>query len=227
MSTIYTMKAAIIALLGLSLATFSCKKDSTPAADATVYMNLTAGNIRTYEITNNLTAGVSTNIVTSTTRDSSIGGKNYHVFTNSNGAINDYYNITGNDYNTFRNLIALANTAFANIYLKTNAVAGTSWSQTENITINIGVPTTIPLTITHTIAAKDLTRTVNGKAYTNVIQTTTAITSTSLPAGSLTTDIQSYYAPNYGLIESKNKITTTLLTGSNTDQVTILKSANF
>ncbi len=221
------MKTVKIAFFVLSLATFSCKKDSTPATNPEVYMTLTAGNKWNYEITNNLTAGVTTNTVTSSNRDSSIGGKNYHVFTNSNGAANEYYNISGSDYYTFRNLIALANTSFANIYLKSNAAVGVSWSQTENITVTSGVPTTLPITITHTIAANNLTRIVSGKTYTNVIQTTTAITSTSLPAGSLTTDIQSYYAPNYGLIESKNKITTTLITGSNTDQNTILKSANF
>jgi hypothetical protein len=221
------MKIATIAAFTLIIFAFSCKKGSTPSASNEVYMNLTAGNTWTYEITNNLTAGVTSNTFTSTNRDSSISGKNYHVFTNSNAAPNEYYNITGSDYYTFRNLIALANAAFANIYLKSTVAAGASWSQTENITVNIGVPTTIPLTITHTIVAKDLSRTVSGKTYTSVIQTTTTITSTSLPAGALTTDIKSYYAPKYGLIESKNKITTTLVTGSNTDQTSILKSTNF
>ncbi len=221
------MKIAKIASFVILITLFSCKKDSNTISDAKVYMNLAAGNTWTYQVTNNLTAGVTTNTVTSTNRDSTITGKSFHVFTNSNGGVNEYYNITGNDYFTFRNLIAIANTTFTNIYLKSNGTTGLSWSQTENITVNIGVPTIIPMTITHTVAGTGLSKMVNAKAYTDVIHITTSISSTALPASALTTDIQSYYAPNYGLIESKNKITTTLVVGNNTDQVTILKSANF
>lgn len=223
------MKIAGTAILALLILGISCKKkdSSNPETPAEKYMNLSAGNTWTYETVNNLTSLTTSNTVTSSSRDTSIAGKNYHVFTNSSGAVNDYYNITGNDYYTFRNLVALGSSSVEHIYLKDNTTAGTSWSQTITIAPFSGVPTTVPLTITNTIAEKNISRTVNGKTYTNVIHISTTLSSASLPAGSLTTDIHSYYAPKYGLIESKTKITTTLLTGSNVDQNSILKTASF
>jgi len=220
------MKTAPLALLVLLVAAISCKKSSSPAPESLKYMSLTTGNTWNYQTTNNLTAAITANTVTSTSRDTAIGSKTYHVFTNSNGNVNDYYNITGNDYYTFRNLVALGSSSVESIYLKDNAAVGVNWAQTINVAVP-GLPTTIPVVLTQTVAEKDITRTVNSKIYNNVIHTTTTITAASLPAGSLTTDIQSYYAPNYGLIESKNKITITLVAGSNVDQVTILKSASF
>lgn len=223
------MISARLAFLALLVAGISCKKSSSgnqqPLVDP--YMSQAAGNSWTYEQVNNITTLISTNIVTSTNRDSTINGKSYHVFTNSSGAVNDYYNITGNDYFTFRNLVALGSSSVEHIYLKDNASAGTSWNQTITIAPFSGVPTTVPLTITNTIAEKNITRNINGKTYDNVIHITTTLSSSGLPPGSLTTDIQTYYAPKYGMIESRNKITTTLLTGSNIDQVTTLKTTNF
>lgn len=222
------MKIAGLAFLALLTAGISCKKSSSDSSTASEkYMSLTAGNTWTYETVNNLTVTTTLNTVTSTNRDTSISAKTYHIFSNSSGAGNDYYNITGSDYYTFRNLVALGSNSVETIYLKDNASAGTSWNQTITIAPFSGVPTTVPLTITNTITETGLNRTVNGKTYANVVHVTTALTSSSLPAGSLTTDIHTYYAPKYGMIESKNKITTTLLTGSNIDQNTTLKATNF
>jgi hypothetical protein len=214
------MKKTFLALLALSIAVISCKKkDSTPE-EAAKYMDLTAGTTSKYQITNNLTASVTTNIVTSTNRDSTIGSKVYHIFTNSNGAANEYYNITGNDYYTFRSLgAALANLAVESIYLKDNATVGASWSQVVPVPVTgLG---TVPVTLTNTIAEKGINRTVNSVAYTDVIHITTTITVTGLPPGSITSDLQSYYARKAGLIETKNKVSIPLLT-VNVDQNTIL-----
>lgn len=223
------MKAYSACLFLLLVLSVSCKKSGSGnnPAPADQYMSLTAGNSWTYETVNNITVSTTQNTVTSTTRDTSIGGKTYHVFTNSGTAVNDYYNISGNDYYTFRNLVTLGSSSVESIYLKDNAAVGTSWSQIVNIAPFSGVPTTIPLTVGYSIAEKGISRTVSGKSYNNVIRITTTLTSASLPSGSLTTDIQSYYAPKYGLIESKYKISTTLLTASNVDQTTTLKSTNF
>lgn len=224
------MKQAGPAFLALLLTLFSCKKSSSDGSSTQIdpYMSLAAGNSWTYETVNNLTTVISTNTLASTNRDSTINGKSYHVFTNSNGAANEYYNISGSDYYTFRNLISLGTgTTVEHIYLKENATVGLSWSQTITIAPFSGVPTTVPLTITNTITEKGLTRTVNGKTYSNVIHVTTVLASSSLPAGSLTTDIHTYYAPKYGMIESRNKITVTLVTGNNVDQNTTLKATNF
>jgi hypothetical protein len=222
------MKAAGLAFLILFMTVTSCKKSSNGiTATPDVYMTLAAASAWTYETVNNLTVTTTSNIVLSTSRDTAIGGKSYHVFSNSNGGANDYYNVSGNDYYTFKNLVSFGSNSVEHIYLKDNAAAGTSWSQTVTIAPFSGVPTTLPLTITNTIAEKGISRTVNSKVYNNVIKISTSLSFSSLPAGSLISDIQSYYAPKYGLIESKYKITTTLLTGSNVDQTTSLKSASF
>ncbi len=221
------MKQTCFAFLVLLTVGISCKKNESAPAVTQTYMSLATGNNWTYETTNNLTAAIASNIVTSTTRDSTITSRVYHVFTNSNGTANDYYNITGNDYYTLRNLGAsLGNTTVESIYLKDNVAVGINWSQTINLALFSGVPTTVPVTFTNTITEKGISRTVNSKVYTDVIHITTTITTSALPAGSIITDIQSYYAPKYGLIESKNKITITTL-GSNVDQTTILKTASF
>ncbi|MFN8251691.1 MAG: hypothetical protein U0V75_07380 [Ferruginibacter sp.] len=224
------MKLAGPAFLALLLTFISCKKSSSDSAPAPVepFMSLTAGNSRTYETVNNLTTVITTNTQLSTNRDSSINGKSYHVFTNSNGSPNEYFNVSGSDYYTFRNLTPLGTSSTVeHIYLKDNMSVGQSWSQTITIAPFSGVPTTVPLTITNTITEKGISRTVNGKTYNNVIHITTLLSSSSLPAGSLTTDIHTYYAPKYGMIESRNKITITLVTGNNVDQNTTLKTANF
>lgn len=225
------MKKTYYAILVLVIIGISCKKTDSVPVVAQNYMSLTAGNTWTYEITNNITTATITNIVSSTSRDSTILSKIYHVFTNSNGASNDYYNITagttGNDYYTFKNLsAALPNTTIESIYLKDNAMLGASWSQTINVALFPGVPTTVPITISNTIVEKGISRTVNSKVYTDVIHITTTMATTALPLGALVTDIQLYYAPKYGLIESKNKIVVTTL-AINTDQTTVLKTASF
>jgi hypothetical protein len=225
------MKLPITAVLAVVFIAISCHKpketpDPLPPAPVT-YMSMTAGDSRTYETTDNTatpTPLTTINTSVSSTRDTSILGKTYHVFTNSNGSANEYYNKTGSDYYTFRAIsAALATPPIEVIYLK-DAAASTSWSQTVNVPLS-GVPTTVPVVFTNIVAAKGLTRTVNGKTYTDVVQVTTTAVVTGLPAGSVITDIQSYYAPKFGLIENKNKISLPLLT-TNIDQNTILKLSN-
>ena len=219
------MKKTHLAFLTLLLVGISCKKSSSTPETPQKYMSLSANSSWTYEIQNALTASVTTNTSTSTSRDSAILGKSYHVFTNSNGSPNDYYNITGDDYYSFRNLPAATGIGpLETIYLKENAAVGINWSQTVNFPLS-GVPSTIPVVFTNTITEKGVDRTVNGTAYTNVIHITTTIAVTGLPPGSVVSDIQSYYAPKYGLIESKYKVSLPLLTATNVDQHTILKSA--
>jgi hypothetical protein len=221
------MKLVITAVFALVLTAVSCKKKDTPAPvtpTPVTYMSMTPGNSWTYETRDNSTTLISPNTVVSTSRDTSLMGKTYHVFTNSNGAANDYYNITGTDYYTYRAIsAALAIPPIEVIYLK-DAALNTSWSQTVNVPLS-GVPSTVPVVFTNVIAAKGLSRTVNGKVYTDVVQVTTTAAVTGLPAGSVVTDIQSYYAPKFGLIENKNKISLPLLS-TNIDQSTILKLSN-
>ena len=216
------MKKTFKGLFALLLIAISCKKSDSTPVEGVKYMDFTAGTSSKYQSTNNLTAAVTTYTVTSTSRDTSINSKSYHVFTNSSGTPNEYYNITGNDYYTFRSLgAAFANLTVESIYLKDNAAVGASWSQVINLPVT-GVPGgTVPATITNTIAEKGVSRTVNNIAYADVIHVTTTISVQGLPAGTITTDIQSYYARKAGLIENKNKLNAPLLT-VNVDQSTVL-----
>jgi len=224
------MKHVILTLLTLSVLGISCKTDPPappPPSTLLKYMSLTAGSTWNYELTNNLTAATSTFILTSTSRDSTSNGKSYHVFTNSSSA-NEYYNITGTDYFTFRKLPAsLGGTSVEFNYLKDDSPKGTSWVQSAPVTVS-GFPMVI--TLTNTITDKGISKTIKGIAYDDVIQVTTTmevkVNGIPLPAGALTTNINAYYARKFGLIQYNNKVSLNYLGFvENTDQQTNLVSA--
>ena len=225
------MKKIIFVLTVISFTFFSCKKDPTPATvpDTTGYMSYTPNSTWNYTLTNNIAPSSLNYTITSTDRDSSINGKAYHVFTNSTtGSQNQYYNTTGNDYYTFRSLpTTLGGAPIENIYLKDNVAINDSWNQSYSISVS-SIPITIK--IINTITEKG-TLTVNGIAYTDVIHVTTTLQvsaySVPLPAGAITTDIQSYYAKKVGLVESKNKIDVSYAgLDEHVDEHTVLKSSD-
>ncbi|MEJ7587897.1 MAG: hypothetical protein WKI04_10095 [Ferruginibacter sp.] len=200
---------AIIHLLAISILLVSCQKEQDnipdPVIPAAKYMSLTAGSTWNFELTDNITApATSTFTLSSTSRDSVINSKPYHVFTNSSGSTNEYYNITGNDYYNFRKLPeALGGTTVEYLYLKDNLEATKSWSQAFPVTFS-GI--TLNATLTNTITAKGITKIIKGITYNNVIHVTTTVSIVGVPASALTTDIQSFYAEKFGLIQSVNKI---------------------
>jgi hypothetical protein len=220
------MKNTFLGILALLILGISCKKSSSSSDNTPTqpYMSLTAGSTWDYEITNNLTSITTTNRVTSTTKDTSIGTKKYYVFTNSNGTGNSYYNITGNEHWTFTSLGAGSN-GVENIYLKPDKQVGDNWSTTATVPVGNGT-TTAQVTFTNTIAAKGVSKTVNAITYTDVIQIKTTIVVQGFPLSQQDIiDIQSYYAPKVGLIESKYKIISVSLPGINIDQNTLLKTS--
>ncbi len=224
------MKKLILGATFLSIFGISCQPEDPIAPVVVVkYMSLTAGSTWNYELVNNVSTTTSTYVLTSTSRDSTINGKSYHVFTNSSGSANEYHNITANDYYNFRNLPgALGGSSVENIYLKDNAAVGASWSQTYPVTVS-GVA--LNVVITNTIAEKGISKTVKGTGYNDVIHVTTAITVTiggiPLPASALTTNIHFYYAGKFGMIQSSNVINLNYAGFiDNTNQQTSLVSAN-
>jgi hypothetical protein len=114
------------------------------------------------------------------------------------------------------------------IYLKDNAAVGTNWTQSYPVTAS-GIPLTV--TLTSTITAKGISKTVKSTTYNDVIHVTTVMTiavgGVPLPAGALTTDIQSFHSPKFGMIQTINKINLNF-NGivDKTDQLTSLVSAN-
>jgi hypothetical protein len=225
------MKKIIFSLLAYILVGVSCKKNDTPdpvPTPAVKFMSLTAGSIWHYELINNIVPATTAFTVTSTSRDSSIGTRTYHVFTNSSAA-NEYYNITGNDYYNFRNLpSAIGGSSVEYNYLKDNLAVGANWSQSFPVTVG---GFALNATLNNTITEKGITKTVKGVTYNNVFHITTTVSVTvsgiPLPSGALTTDIQTYYAEKYGLIQSNNKISLNYAgIVDNTDQQTNLISAD-
>ncbi len=182
-----------------------CKKDDTDSGPQTeIFINTSAGSTWNYQESDNFPPQtVSDYTITSTSRDTSINGKNYHVYTDSDGD-NRYLNMTGRDYYQHDSLpLGVGSGVFERLYLKDDLAAGANWVQT--LTINVpALPIPIPVTITNTIAEKGISRTVNNVEYKNVIHVTTSISSALVPASSLTTNISSYYAPQVGLIENSN-----------------------
>ena len=223
------MKSLILIALPCLFLFSSCKKDENkpdtrPEENAT-FINTASGSSWSYhEINSSGSASVESDYtVTSTNKDTSINSRSYHIYNVSFGG-NRYLNLSGKDYYEFDTIPGGGSKTFERLYLKTGATPGTSWTQTENIQVE-GIQ--VPSKITNTIVETSLTRMVNGKNYQNVIHVSTTITSELIPAASLTTDIHSYYAPNYGLIENTSKINLNYLgVVEKLDIATTLKSSD-
>ncbi|MBP9098158.1 MAG: hypothetical protein KBF74_05030, partial [Ferruginibacter sp.] len=133
------MNKLLFACLFSAFFAVSCKKsDDTITPVVEKYMTLTTGSTWNYELINN-TLPTSTTLYTLTAlnRDSSVSGRVYRVFSNSNGP-NEYYNITGdNDYYTFRNLSSvIAVGKKIDLYLITNQAKDFTWSQNYGFSIS-------------------------------------------------------------------------------------------
>ena len=186
----------------------SCKKtktEPTPTPQSNLYLSTSAGSTWTYhQIDSSVATPANSNYtVTSTSKDTAINGKSYHIFNKSVGG-NQYLNVTGHDYYQFDSLPAgFGAGVFERLYLKDDAAAGASWTQNQTVTIS-GFP--IPVTLTFNIPEKGLTMVVNNITYTNVIHVSATITSSIIPSSGLSSNINSYYSEKVGLIKSSTKI---------------------
>ncbi|HRO06276.1 MAG TPA: hypothetical protein PLE75_06315 [Ferruginibacter sp.] len=214
------MKKAIFYLSLCTIIGVSCGKDDdgggNPPPGSSSYMDTSSGGVRNYAFKNNNPITPEENFTqTATNRDTLVAGKSYKVFTNSNGG-NSYYNITpvtgGNDYYTQLTLNGLGTMIdpITNLYLKDYVNTGGSWANgpyTFNVDFG-GTPVPLSVTLNNQVIASNTTRTVRGNNYTGVkhIKTTvSAVVGTppiSTPVTGLFSDINSYYAPRYGLIEN-------------------------
>jgi hypothetical protein len=200
------MKTKILAFFMAVAILSSCSKanDSTsnppPASDS--YLNTNSGSTWTFHEIDSSSATPQSNdyIVTSSSSDSTINNKKYHIYNLSYGG-NQYLNISGHDYYQYDSIPGGLGQVIERLYLKDNAAVNSTWSQSFPVNIP-GVPFSIQATLANKIVARGASRTVNGFNYTEVIQVSTSISSSAIPASGLTSDINSYYAPKYGLIES-------------------------
>ncbi|MEO8412239.1 MAG: hypothetical protein ABI472_01210 [Ginsengibacter sp.] len=197
------MKIKTLLFLAILLFAMSCtkteKSNIPPTEDK--YLTTSSGSSWNYHKTDSSgsTPVSSDYTLSSTSRDSSINGKSYHVFTISNGS-NQYLYNNGNDYYQFDSLpVDLSAAPFERLYLKDNAALGTNWIQSLTVSIS-GNP--IPVILKYTIEEKGISRTVNGMTYSDVIHVSTSISSSLIPPASFSNNINSYYAKKYGLIEN-------------------------
>ena len=201
------MKTFILFALPALLLFSSCSKEKDTPKDPEenlTYMNEAAGSSWVYQEINK--SGAETvqadYTLTSTSSDTAINNRKYHIYTFSYGG-KRYLNLSGKDYYEYGNLPGAGTKWFERIYLKSPASVGATWSQSENIEVE-GIQ--LPIKLTNTIISTTLVKEVQGKSYEKVIHIKSTITSDLIPAASLKTDINSYYAPNYGLIENTSKL---------------------
>jgi hypothetical protein len=218
------MKKALLTCLLGSFLIVSCSKDDpapvNPSAD--VFMNFDPGATWEYELKNNTPpASTTTYTVTSSNRDTTLGGRVYHIFETSTGGF-EFYATSGSDYYTYYSFPDPINEQAEFLYLKANAAVGTSW-QAASIPVNVGIPITV--VVTNTIMEKGISRTVNGQTYTNVTRVSSVVTAPGVPIA-IDSDIQWYFAENYGLIESSIELSSAAFPES-IDTDSRLLDANF
>lgn len=205
------MKTKFLLVLATAIFFFaSCdKKDDSnpkPPAPPDTFVNTNAGSTWTYH-EDNASSGTSVGsdyTITSTTGDTTIGSRKYHVYSYSYGG-SQYLNLTGHEYYQYDSIPIGGGIALERLYLKDDAAKGATWSQDVNVTVP-GIIIPIPLKVTNTIAEKGITRTVKGVEYKDVIHVSTSLSSALIPSPGFTSAIDSYFAPKYGLIENTTKV---------------------
>lgn len=134
------MKTSILILTIVTLFFSACgKKDSptnNPPAVTDSFININAGSTWTYHEDDSSTATPKNTdyTITSTSKDSTIGTRSYHVYSYSYGG-SQYLNISGNDYYQFDSIPVSGGGSVERLYLKDNISKGTTWSQ--SFTLNI------------------------------------------------------------------------------------------
>lgn len=203
------MKKLIPGLAILALFFVSCKKDdnNSGGGNQTSYTNTTPGNKWYYERTTG--GNVEGDTLISSNQDTTIGSKVYHIFDYTSGA-RDYRNQTGNEYFLWQYYPDPINTSLDNKYLIDNVAAGTTWQGgTAPFTITLqGIPLPLngTITLTNKMENTDTTVTLNNIVYSKAKRVSSSVAITGIPGVTVTSDINTIYAPNYGIIYNKTLI---------------------
>jgi len=201
------MKTSLV-FLALLFIFSSCKKDNAPKDNPSneTYVNTNAGSTWTYRQTdmadNNSTSDYT---ITSTANDTTIDSRKYHVYTYSYGG-SRYLGMEGHDYYQYDSIPITGGVNIQRLYLKDNAAKDDTWKQDFNLQIQELQGATIQLTVQNKVVEKGITKTVNGKDYSNVYHVSTSLSSSAIPSTALASTIDSYYAPGYGLIENTTQV---------------------
>ncbi|MDE3183484.1 MAG: hypothetical protein KGM16_08705 [Bacteroidota bacterium] len=196
----------IFLLFAITIIFSACQKNTSSTTVSTdVYINTSSGSSWSYLQTDLLNSNPPSNYtVTSTSNDTTINSRKYHVYSYSYGG-SEYLGVTGHDYYQYDSIPVSGGINIERLYLKDNASIGTNWSQDFSLTIP-GVPLPVPLKVNNKIVEKGITRTENGTSYSNVIHVSTTLSSSLIPSSAFSSSIDSYYAPKYGLIENTSVI---------------------
>jgi hypothetical protein len=202
------MKKIIISALFIASMATSCKKDDAGTPAISKFITTTPGTTWNYQTTDNSTSEVSTYTRISSSRDTTINSKLYHIFNNTdiNGTTEAYYNNTGNDYYQFSTLAAGLDPIDLH-YLNDAKTVGETWNQSFSVPVTLpNFPTAVPITvrINYSVVEKGISLVVNDTTYNNVIKVKSDITIDPILTFtfSTTSNIYNYYAPKYGLIRS-------------------------
>lgn len=204
------MKKIVLGCFCLTMLTISCKKNKVGDGN-TSYMTTTAGTTWNYEKLDNAASTNTPYTLTSTSTDSTINARVYHVFTNTdaNGSTSEYYNVSGSDYYQYTSLSAQLPPLELK-YLVDNIGTGTTWTQPLAVSqTQSGITLNFNATLKYSIEEKGGSVTVAGKTYNNVIKVRTEITnpsiSSSLPVPltiePITQNITTYFAQKYGTVK--------------------------
>ncbi len=202
------MKKLLFAGFSILILATSCKKDNPSGNNvASPFMTLASGTTWNYETTDNAATTVTPYTLTSTSIDTVVGSRTYHVFNSvdANGTTQEYYNISGDEYYQFTQIAAQLPTIEL-LYLKNNVANGTNWTtpiafSQQGASVNASIKNIVENNNTSVV--------VNGVTYNNVIKVRTEINNVTLTIPGIpfplpvtvTQDMYAYYAPKFGLVE--------------------------
>lgn len=194
------MKKLIFGTFCLILTAVSCKKSDPIVIQ---YITTTPGTTWNYQVTDNSTSAVTPYTLTSSSNDTTINGKTYHIFNSTDANTpKEYYNLTGNDYYQYTQLAAQL-PSIELLYLNDTKAVGQSWTTPISTSMQ-GV--TISADIKNTIEEKGGSISVNGITYNNIIKIKTEVVNIAANNPFVTVDppvqnISSYFSPKYGLVK--------------------------
>ena len=210
------MKKVLLGGVFLAFLSVSCTKNPpapTPPEENinAKYMTFTPGSSCSYTTYDSLAATSTDYTITSTSLDSTINNRTYHVFNNvdTGGTKLNFYNYTGNEYFQFASLSAQIPPVELK-YLIDNQPVGYSWESPLNITqTQSGVTLNFTATLKYTIEEKGTSTNAHGTDYSDVTKIRTEIINPSVTSSlpipvvvePITQDIYAYFAPKYGMIK--------------------------
>jgi hypothetical protein len=149
--------------------------------------------------------------LTVTNKDTVALTRTYKVLSNSNGA-NQYQAKSGNEYYRFATFQGFLPNGVEELYLKGDQGVNATWQ--FNVSVQFG-GVTVPVTAKYTITEKGISKTVQGKSYTDVTHVRQDLSSAFGNNGGG----DFYYAKGIGMISSTISIN---VPGSSTNNTTEL-----